>query len=184
MTTLSVTNREAWRRWLRQNHRREREIWLVCYNRHTGKPRIPYQDALEEALCFGWIDARVQRIDDERYAQKWTPRRPGSGWSELNRSIAQKLIKQRRMTKAGLEALTGRRAKPPPKRPASLLVPEDFERARRLNAHPWANFQAFAPSYRARYLGWIEGAKRDETSKKRIDEAVQLIAQGVKSLTK
>jgi uncharacterized protein YdeI (YjbR/CyaY-like superfamily) len=186
MITLHITTRQEWRRWLRANHKRETGVLLVYEKRHTGKPRIPYRDALEEAICFGWIDAQVRRIDDDRYAQKWTPRRPGSGWSEINRAIAQQLIEQGRMTKTGLEALGAdpKKAPPAPRPPAALPLPKDFARALQRNARARANFEALAPGYRTRYLYWISTAKRDETKKKRIAEAMQLLAQGVKSIMK
>ena len=82
---LYVTNREDWRAWLEQNHATEKEVWLLYYKKHTGKPTIPYDDAVEEALCFGWIDSTVKRIDDEKYTQKFTPRNDRSVWSESNK---------------------------------------------------------------------------------------------------
>jgi uncharacterized protein YdeI (YjbR/CyaY-like superfamily) len=186
LKTLHVTTGVEWRRWLRANHKREREVLLVYDKAHTGKPRIPYRDALEEALCFGWIDAQVRRIDDDRYAQKWTPRRPGSRWSEINLRIAKKLIAEKRMTKAGLDALGAdpKKAPPPPQPPPTLPVPKEFAAALRRNRTARANFEALAPGYRTRYLYWISTAKRDETRRKRITEAVQLLAQGVKSIMK
>ena len=183
---LHVTTGAAWRRWLRANHRREPGVWLVYDKRHTKRPRIPYQDALEEALCFGWIDALVRTIDHERYAQKWTTRRPGSGWSETNRGIAQKLIEQGRMTKAGLAALGPDPANPPRARTpvAVISVPKDVTQALRRNAKARAMFDTLAPSYRSRYLRWIADAKRDETRRKRIARVMELLAQGVKASMK
>lgn len=99
---LYVKSRDEWRSWLQNNHAAEKEIWLIYYKKHTGKPRIPYDDAVEEALCFGWIDSIVKRIDDEKYIQKYTPRKDKSIWSELNKKRTEKMIKQGRMTEAGL----------------------------------------------------------------------------------
>jgi uncharacterized protein YdeI (YjbR/CyaY-like superfamily) len=96
--TLYVTNRTDWRSWLRKHHDREKEIWLIYYKQLTGKPRIPYEDAVEEALCFGWIDSTVKRLDQERYAQKFTPRRANSHWSVLNKKRAKKMIQAGKMT--------------------------------------------------------------------------------------
>ena len=84
--TLFVSNRAAWRAWLSQNHENETEIWLIHYKKRTGRPSLPYEDAVNEGLCFGWIDSLVQRIDSERYARKFTPRKAQSRWSELNKS--------------------------------------------------------------------------------------------------
>jgi uncharacterized protein YdeI (YjbR/CyaY-like superfamily) len=158
----------------------------VYHKRHTKRPRIPYQDALEEALCFGWIDALVRKIDDDRYAQKWTPRRDGSGWSEINRALAQKLIEQGRMTKAGLEKLGPDPANPPRARaPVPVTsVPGDVTRALRRNARARAMFETLAPSYRSRYLRWIDDAKRDETRRRRIARVVELLSQSVKASMK
>ena len=102
MKTLRVDTRDSWRHWLRENHASEAEIWFVFYKKHTGVPNVPYGVAVEEALCFGWIDSLVKRIDDERYAQKFTPRRSGSVWSELNKKRATAMVDEGRMTDAGL----------------------------------------------------------------------------------
>ena len=102
---LHVTDREEWRTWLEKNHDVEQEIWLIYYKKHTGKPRIPYDDAVEEAICYGWIDSTVKRLDDEKYMQKYTPRKAKSIWSELNKTRAGKMIKAGRMTETGLERI-------------------------------------------------------------------------------
>src|SRR5918999_6552667 len=99
--TLYVTNRDDWRAWLNENYETEKEVWLIYYKKHTNQPRIPYDDAVEEALCFGWIDSIVQKIDEERYAQKFTPRRNSSNWSESNRRRLRGLLKAGKMTPAG-----------------------------------------------------------------------------------
>lgn len=100
--TLYVKNRDGWRRWLEKNHKKETEIWLIYYKKHTGKTTIPYNDAVEEALCFGWIDSIEKRVDEERYAQRFTPRKPRSQWSEMNKERVKRLIKLDKMTPAGL----------------------------------------------------------------------------------
>jgi uncharacterized protein YdeI (YjbR/CyaY-like superfamily) len=184
--TLHVTTRAEWRRWLRAHHAREREVLVVCHKAHTGKPSLPYQDALEEALCFGWIDAQVRRIDGDRYGQRWTPRRPGSRWSETNRKLAQKLIAEGRMAKAGLAAFEDGMRRPPSDRPPPKVTaaPADLEAALRRNKRAREFFTSLAPGYRSRYLVWITSAKRDETRRKRVAEAVQLLADGVKSIMK
>lgn len=186
LKTVSITSRDEWRRWLRANHRREPGVWLVYYKRHTKRPRIPYQDALEEAICFGWIDALVRNIDADRYAQKWTPRRDGSGWSKINLGIARRLIEQGRMTKAGLEKLGPDPADPPRARAPSPVtsVPKEFTQALRRNAKARAMFESLAPSYRQRYLRWIADAKRDETRRRRTARVIELLSQGVKASMK
>src|SRR5512136_1214620 len=103
--TLYVTNREQWRSWLAKNHDKEKEIWLVYYRKSSGKPRIPYNDAVEEALCFGWIDSIQKGIDSERFAQRFSPRKPGSNLSEANRERIRRLIEEKKMTPVGLAAV-------------------------------------------------------------------------------
>src|SRR3954463_13551246 len=100
--TLHVTSREEWRAWLTTHHASETVVWLLFYKKHVGRPRISYDHAVEEALCFGWIDSIVKKVDDEKFAQKFTPRRGGSKWSALNKQRLRKLIREGRMTEAGL----------------------------------------------------------------------------------
>lgn len=102
--TLYVKDRASWRKWLRENHSKEKEIWLIYYKKHTGKPRINYIDMVKEELCFGWIDGIVKRMDDEKYAQRITPRRKNSGWSANNVRLYLELEKQGLVTKAGRRA--------------------------------------------------------------------------------
>jgi len=179
--TLHVTTREAWRAWLTKHHITEREIWLLYAKKHTGKPRVPYDDAVEEAICFGWIDSLVRRIDDDYYAQKFTPRKPASAWSDLNIWRARKLRKEGRMTETGL-ALTGKWIHDEPGlRPRAKKkeaeIPAYIEEA--LQAHPaaWENFSKLAPSHRRSYVGWITSAKREETRERRIREAVERLTR-------
>ncbi|UCC32844.1 MAG: hypothetical protein JSW53_03315, partial [Candidatus Bathyarchaeota archaeon] len=88
---LYVTNRDEWRSWLEKNHEAEKEVWLIFYKKHVGKPSVPYEDAVEEALCFGWIDSIIKKIDEKKFVRKFTPRKSSSRWSELNRKRAQKM---------------------------------------------------------------------------------------------
>jgi len=96
-------NRTEWRTWLKKNHSSEKEIWIIYYKKHTANTRIPYEDAVEEAICFGWIDSTVKRMDDERFMQKFTPRNKKSSWSEHNIRRAEKMIQEGRMTEFGLK---------------------------------------------------------------------------------
>ncbi|HEV7508437.1 MAG TPA: YdeI/OmpD-associated family protein [Thermoanaerobaculia bacterium] len=185
MKTLHVTTREDWRAWLAAHHETETEIWIVYYKQHTGQPRISYDEVVEEALCFGWIDSLVRRLDDDRYAQKVTPRKNTSKWSESNLRRFAVLVKDGRVTAAGL-------AKGPPdvkavsRKPSAPLptaddeVPEYIRQRLQTNAKAWRFFQDLAPSYRRLYVKWIDAAKRDETRSKRLDEAVALLEQGKK----
>jgi len=181
---LHVTTRAAWRAWLAKHHATAKEVWLVFAKVHTGRPRVPYAAAVEEALCFGWIDSIVKRIDDERYAQKFTPRRPGSRWSELNKERVRQLIAAGLMTDAGRAKIDPRAltAKPAPRgarpRLSTLEPPPYLVRALRRNRQAWETFCQLAPSHRGAYVFWIAEAKREETRKRRIREAVALLAAG------
>ena len=185
-----VTDRKQWRAWLKTHHASEREVWLIYYKKHTGKPRIPYDNAVEEALCYGWIDSTVKRLDDERYMQKFTPRNPRSVWSKLNKERALKMIKAKRMTRAGLERIEDARksgAWDRADQPAEALpayhtdrVPPELKRALAANKAAARNFDSLAPSYRKQYIGWLLSAKREETRKKRIEVIVKRAAQNKK----
>lgn len=169
-------DRLAWRDWLRRNHARETEIWLLIHKKSAGKAGVPYEEAVEEAICFGWIDGKLRRIDDRCHAIRFTPRKPGSVWSESNRERAERMIRRRRMAKPGLASVevakrNGRWAeayapKNVPKIPGDL--------AEALKADPQAdkNFEAFANSYKSAYVYWVLDAKRAETRAKRIREGV------------
>jgi uncharacterized protein YdeI (YjbR/CyaY-like superfamily) len=182
--TLHVTNREDWRQWLEKNHDKEKEVWLIFYKKHTGKHRVHYDDAVEEALCFGWIDSIVKRIDDEKYAQKFTPRKPGSKWSQLNKKRVEKMIKEDRMTEAGLALINA--AKKSGKweqfisQPKELIIPPVVITALSANKKAWENFNNLAPSYQRQYVGWITTAKKEETRQRRLNEAIILLEQGKK----
>jgi uncharacterized protein YdeI (YjbR/CyaY-like superfamily) len=178
--TLYVTSRDEWRAWLSKHHESETEIWLIYYKKHSGQPRIPYDDAVEEALCFGWIDSIVKRIDDDKYAQKFTPRRDSTNWSALNRRRVHKLIREGRMTEAGLAKIEpGVLSEEPQAQPSKgdLEVPQFIEQALMASPTAWNYFQGLAPSHRRNYLRWILDAKREETRERRLREAVSLLEQ-------
>jgi uncharacterized protein YdeI (YjbR/CyaY-like superfamily) len=157
-TTLYVTNRRAWRAWLAKHHKTAREIWLVYYKKDSGKPRIPYGDSVEEALCYGWIDGQTQSLDHERWAQRFSPRRPRSNLSPMNRERVRRLIASRKMTRAGLASIA-HTFDPRTDGKTTWKLPADI--ARRLKADPqvWRNFQRFPESYRRIRVGWIDGSR-------------------------
>jgi uncharacterized protein YdeI (YjbR/CyaY-like superfamily) len=178
---LHVTSREAWRAWLAEHHDSESEVWLVFCKRHTGQARIPYDDAVEEALCFGWIDSIVKRIDDERYAQKFTPRRAQSNWSALNRQRVRQLIQDGRMTEAGLAKIApGILDEEPPPAPGKqqLEVPNFVRQALEASPGAWERFQRLAPSHRRNYVLWVSDAKKAETRERRLRELIRRLKQG------
>ncbi len=180
--TCTASTPAQWRAWLRKHHKTETEVWLVFFKRHTEKPRVSYSDAVEEALCFGWIDSTIRRIDSERYAQKFTPRRITSKWSALNKRRVVKLIKEGRMTAAGFAKLTysdsGDDYGRPIQRSARLpSMPPRLRQALAKNRKAREFFHGLAPSYRRNYILWVSAAKKEETLKRRLKESIDLLAK-------
>jgi len=180
MKTFSPKTVDQWRQWLVEHHDSESEVWLVFQKLHTGVASNDYKDALDEALCFGWVDSLIKRLDDQRYARKFTPRRADSRWSTINRRRYAALKASGRLKPAGINrAPTDRSYGPlPPRYKMPAKVPEYIQIA--LRKHPGAlrHFEALAPSHRRRYLGWIESAKHDETKARRLMEAIRLLTAG------
>jgi len=181
---LYVPDRDDWRAWLRENFAAKSEVWLIYYKKHTGKPSIPYDDSVEEALCFGWIDGVIRRIDDEKCARKFTPRKDRSRWSESNKNRAEKLINEGKMTAAGLAKIeeakkNGEWFKPRQMR-RELVIPTFIEEALAKNRKAQVNFNKLANSYKRMYVGWISSAKKEETRIRRLVEAVSLLEQNKK----
>jgi uncharacterized protein YdeI (YjbR/CyaY-like superfamily) len=172
--------REGWRDWLEGNHDKCKGIWLIYYKKGSGKPRVPYDDAVEEALCFGWIDSTVKRIDEEKYAQRFTPRKPDSGWSESNLQRMEQLIKEGRMTEAGLAKFQNPAAHRSTTRDLDYVTPPGFMEALEKDPKALAYFMKLPPSQTKLFFRWVNGAKREETKQKRIAESVELLAQNRK----
>ena len=173
--SLYVTNRDEWRAWLKENYDTESEVWLLFYKKHTGVSSIPYDDAVEEALCYGWIDSIVKRIDDKTYIRKFTPRKKKSKWSELNIKRAKKMIEAGKMTEAGLakfdETAVEKKVQ---------VMPPEIEKALQSNETVWKNFMELAPGYKRQYIGWIMDAKREKTRKKRLKEVIAVLENNEK----
>jgi uncharacterized protein YdeI (YjbR/CyaY-like superfamily) len=183
---LEVDNAAAWSRWLQKNHLGSRGVWLVFRKEGTG-PTMTYDEALEEALAYGWIDSILKKLDDSRHARKFTPRRPWSIWSRRNIERVEALKREGRMTKWGLNAFDKRTLEVSQLEKVNsegVVVPQDLTEALRRNKKALANFEKFAPGYRKKYLVWISAAKKPETRRKRISEAVELISENVKDLLK
>lgn len=181
---LYITNRKEWRKWLKESHKKENEIWLIYSKKHTGKPRIPYDDAVEEALCFGWIDSTVKRVDDETYMQKFSPRKDKSMWSESNKKRVRKMIDRGLMTEAGLqkvnEAKRNGRWKESTPIFDSRSIPSDLHVALSQNRKAREFYNTLAPTYKKQYHWWIVSAKRQETRYKRIKQAITLLEKNKK----
>jgi uncharacterized protein YdeI (YjbR/CyaY-like superfamily) len=177
--TIYVTNREDWHSWLQKNHNREKEIWLIYYRKSSGKPRIPYNHAVEEALCYGWIDSTIKGIDGERFAQRFSPRRPKSKLSEMNNERIRRLIQQKKMTSIGLAAVKhalGDISKNP-----KLIIKLDILKALKQDKKTWDNFQKFPESYKRIRIGWIESARiRRDTFNQRLRYFIKMTANNKK----
>lgn len=160
--TLHVTRRQDWRKWLRKHHKTANEIWLVYYKKETGKPRIAYNDAVEEALCFGWIDSTVKSLDEKRTVQRFSPRKPTSKYSQANKERLRRLVKQRKVIKDVRETLTGLLDE-------KFEIPEDILKEIKANEQAWTNFQKFSDTYKRIRISFIDGArKRPAEFKKRL----------------
>ena len=161
-STLDVATAKDWRAWLRKHHASEPEIWLVYHSKDSGRPSIPYSDAVDEALCFGWIDSTVKKYGPDSRAQRFTPRRPGSKLSEMNKARVRRLHEAGKMTKAGLEAAGDILDEP-------FEAPQDILKALRADEETWRNFQTFPDSYQRIRVGFIEMARnRPEVFQKRL----------------
>ena len=179
LTTLQVPNRQQWRTWLAKHHASSPGVWLVFYKNHTRMKSISYEDSVREALCFGWIDSLVKRLDAGRYARKFTPRQPASRWSTINRRRYADLQARGLLAAPGLaRAPTARSGDAP--RPSGPVIPSYIEKQLKAHARAWITFEKLAPSYRRAYLAWIDSAKREETKQKRLREAIRLLAAGKK----
>lgn len=183
LLTFYARNRQEWRDWLVKNHAVSPGVWLVYYKKGSDKPSVSYEEAVEEALSFGWIDSKVNSLDEERYMQVFTPRKPRSSWSKLNKQRVERLIKNGQMTAVGLEKVEAA------KRDGSwnkldaiddLEVPADLAEALADNQKAYDNFMAFSSSSKKIIVYWIEEAKRTETRKNRIEKTVSLAEENKK----
>jgi len=178
--TFYAKDRKAWRAWLAKHQADRKEIWLVFYKKHTGHPTVTYEEAVQEAICFGWIDSILQKMDEERYAQKFTPRRAKTKWSATNIRRARKMIKAGRMTEAGLAKFRGAAPTESPAAKAPLTLPAELMGVLQANGRACENFFRLAPSARRLYVGWILEGKKEETRLRRLREAIELLAAGRK----
>jgi uncharacterized protein YdeI (YjbR/CyaY-like superfamily) len=178
LITIDVRTRAAWRAWLAKHHASSPGIWLVRHKKHAGVASMPYEDVVSEALCFGWIDSLVKRLDEDRYAIKVTPRKPTSKWSDINRK------RWKQLETAGLLAPPGLAAAPTANtyapRPTIPELPAYVAKAFKTNSKAWENFQTLSRRNRRDFVVWIHTAKRPETRERRIHESIALLAAGKK----
>ena len=184
MNMLYLETSQEWRDWLASRYDKEQEVWLIFYKKGTGIQSIDYEAAVEEALCYGWIDSIIKKIDESQYARKFTPRNEDSKWSETNKKRVERLLKSGRMTQAGM--LLIEKAKESgqwdqSERPViSYDPPEALLKALKQNNKAKDFFEDLAPTYQKQFIVWINIAKRPETREKRIREFIQLLEKGEK----
>jgi uncharacterized protein YdeI (YjbR/CyaY-like superfamily) len=170
---LDVRTRAAWRRWLARNHARKRQIWLVYHAKASGRSSLAYNDAVDEAICFGWIDSTVKKLGPYSRVQRFTPRRKDSPLSEMNKARARRLVREGRMTPAGRAALGSALRREP------LVVASDVRRALRAEPGAWTRFEKLPAAYKRIRLGFIEGARgRPQIFATRLRYFVRMTAQG------
>jgi uncharacterized protein YdeI (YjbR/CyaY-like superfamily) len=178
---IYFSNRNEWRKWLAENGCSRDELWMINYKKHTKKECIPYDDAVEEALCFGWIDGKIKRINDEYFIRRFTPRRPGSRWSKYNIERFEKMIKKGKVKNAGLDAYNEIFKKPQlaydNKGTGDPEIPEDLQSALKADKSAFTNFRNFPPSARKMYIGWLNSVKKAETRPGRILKIVDAARQ-------
>ena len=166
--TLHVTNPKDWRKWLKKHYKTEKEIWLVYHKKETGKPRIAYNDAVEEALCFGWIDSIVKKLDDERTVQRFSPRKPNAKYSQANIERLRTLVAEKRVIKAVAESVKDILNE-------KFKIPPDILKAIKSNKEAWKHFQKFSDSYKRIRIAFIDGArKRPDEFKKRLQHFIEM----------
>lgn len=181
--TFFAVDRAAWRDWLERHHAQKSEIWLIFLKRHLNEPCVTYDEAVEEALCYGWIDGVLRRIDDREHAVRFTPRKPRSVWSESNVVRVERLIAEGRMTEAGMALVRAARESGAWDEAASGrpdVTPDDLAAA--LAAVPAADaaWRVWAPSHRRQYIYWVFDGKRPETRARRIAEVVRRSAASIR----
>jgi uncharacterized protein YdeI (YjbR/CyaY-like superfamily) len=181
---LYLIDRKEWRKWLEKNHKTSEGVWLRYYKKPSGKPRIPYVDAVEEALCFGWIDGKIKRINEDYYIQRFTPRRPGSRWSKYNIERIKKLTEKGLMKPAGLQAFKESVEKPHlvynNRKDGIPVIPDDLTSELKKNMKAFNNFNNFTQSSQRMYIDWLNSAKKPETRLRRISKIIGLSEKNIK----
>ena len=166
--TLHATNPKDWRKWLKKHYKTEKEIWLVYYKKETGKPRIAYNDAVEEALCFGWIDSIVKKLDEDHTVQRFSPRKPKAKYSQANIERLRSLVVKKKVIKEVAETVEDILNE-------KFVVPADILKAIKANQEAWKNFQKFSDSYKRIRIAFIDGARqRPAEFKKRLRHFLEM----------
>jgi uncharacterized protein YdeI (YjbR/CyaY-like superfamily) len=182
---LQMTGRDEWRAWLHENHAVAKEAWLIIRKKHVIGPGVTYDEALEEALCFGWIDSLMHSVDADTFTLRFSPRKPRSIWSESNKQRVEQLIEQGRMTAAGMAAArqaqeNGEWDKAAEREDTSIL-PSDLEAALEADEGARTGFETLAPSHKRQYIYWITAARTAETRRRRVRETLRVVLANRKS---
>lgn len=169
--TLYLTDPAAWRKWLKAHYKTEKEVWLIYPRKHTGQPRISYNDAVEQALCFGWIDSIVKSLDEDHSVQRFSPRKPGSEYSQANKERLRALVAEGKVIKEVESALSEILNE-------EFRIASDILRAIQADNEAWKHFQAFSPAYQRIRIAFIEGARnRPEEFQKRLRYFIRMTAR-------
>jgi uncharacterized protein YdeI (YjbR/CyaY-like superfamily) len=185
--TVYAIDRQQWREWLDKNHHTSLGVWLIYYKVKSGKSSVRYSEAVKEALCFGWIDSQVKSLDEERYMQLYTPRKPKSVWSKLNKQYIEELIEQGLMTPSGLKKIETAKKDGSWKTLdviEELIISADLKQALTANETAHNNFEGFSKSTKKNILFWIESAKRPETRLRRIEQTISSAMQNKNPLVR
>ena len=186
---LYFTNKSEWRNWLAENHNQTEPVWLLFYKKNKGLPSLDYNDVVEQALCFGWIDGIIKGINDESYMRKLMPRTNFFNWSETNRRRVQKLIETKEMTEIGLAkignyASTGKLIWPEIKPENHTEFSKNLFEILKSDQLAFTHYSNLTQVHKVKYIQWVMSAKKEETQKRRMSEAVQLLRKNTKNLLK
>jgi uncharacterized protein YdeI (YjbR/CyaY-like superfamily) len=166
--TLYIKTRSEWRSWLKKNYKKEKEIWLVFQNKSSGKTGITYEEAVEEALCFGWIDSIVKKIEKDSRVQRFTPRNPKSSYSQLNKERLKKLIRKKRVIASVRKSLGDLESE-------KFAFPMDIIEEIKKNKEAWKNYQKFSETYKRIRIAFINGAKeRPDIFRQRLNYFIKM----------
>jgi uncharacterized protein YdeI (YjbR/CyaY-like superfamily) len=184
VNTFHAKSRSEWRQWLQNNHTSQKSVWLIIYHKDNKTRSVDYEEAVEEALCFGWIDSKPNKRDDESYFLFFAKRKPGSNWSKANRERAEKMISEGLMTEVGQAMIDLAKRSgtwTALEEVQDSVIPDDLQRMFNSNRLAFDNFQSFPPSSKRIILEWIFSAKRQETRRKRIEETVRLAEKNIRA---
>lgn len=181
--TYCPQSKIEWRRWLEKNHQSKQSVWLIYYTKKSNIPSLSWSEAVDEALCFGWIDSTKKKIDDSSFMQFFSKRKPKSNWSKINKQKVQQLIDSDRMSKAGYESIETAKQNgywTILDEVEELIIPNDLEIAFKKHKGSKDYFLSLSKSIKKMIIGWVVAAKRQETRQKRIDEIVESAGQNLK----